>query len=617
MEPSENFVELTLTYTSNSTRFTRITRTYLIATVPGSLFEAGVLIFQREVALVDSSYTLGTRLKMMLRILDATPDCRRIVDLPAAEISDYEIKQAVMAFEEACHRKGLSSSYSDNASRLFRQIICKADAVLKGGRTTTAVVQGIRSERKRMRRLSTIRSDSAPPPFPHKNIPELIEKSIDHFREEHDSYLHAAKNAIDDYLSTRKHLQSLVDLSLDEEVLNQFNDRLKLSDPWRDHPFNDNELDAFILKEVLKAKTSVDIHLPGAKALKSLEQRSDLRTATSYIPYWLSYVCLPMCVLVAIATVIAIKTGWNTNSVSNLRFTDIRKLNSSRFLLQGEKRKTDDRTPIVEVHKNDLLFFQSIELLYWHFKNVVSFDWYNGDRIFISKSRSPRDLSHSHVNPFAKSYFEKHLVRRFKLKKVTPKSFRDGVASRKWLETNDIHVIRELLGHNSINTTREYLKSGIIHSLNESKVLEFQRRIEATIIYIDKGHGHLKKLNMNEQHVDLNLIPSVQLGDGTQCLDPSAPPLLQEKSGICSGMFCHEGNGCPNNRIVIGVSDVELLLRTLDYYKSRWQFLYSQNPDLFKKVHLSKIIFMRVLYSIVEADRPDIIQLTNTKVRNG
>lgn len=601
-------IEIHVTVHSISTRFTVRTRTFtFLNVVTASILGDGLAGFQAKLISRPVTDQFCATLKAVAEIINTPSDYRTTFDLAPGLISESLLLKSFLAFNQAVSQKKLSLDYSKLISKIFRDIIIASNCSLVDGRPVEAVLANNSSVfyEAEVRPPNITVSDLAA--VPHKTIKELHESSIEYLKNENDSYLKAAEMALDEHARITEHLERLRHYPLTEQQLLAFDTQSKKQDPWRANPFSEEELMALTIRKISIDGAKINFPLPGMNALPSLANFKHLRAAKSFGPYWLSNFFLPSAVLVSIATVIAIKTGWNTNSVSHIKISDIKQINTSRFLLQGDKRKTDDRTPIVEVHKSDDLFFKSLTLLSWHFNSVTSLGLYQGDMVFVSKVKNPTVLLHSHVNPFAPSYFKKYMVNRFDLKKVVPTNFRDNVASLRWLETNDIEIIRELLGHNSINTTHEYLRSGIISSLNQSKILEFQRRIEATIIFYDKGDAGLLELNLDKRHIDLNLIPLTQLGDGTRCLDPHNSPLKFERRNKCSGQFCHEGNGCPNNRITIEKSDVELLIRTLTYYRARWHILHSQNPDLFKKVHLTKLIFMRVLLSVIQSQRPDLV----------
>jgi hypothetical protein len=164
-----------------------------------------------------------------------------------------------------------------------------------------------------------------------------------------------------------------------------------------------------------------------------------------------------------------------------------------------------------------------------------------------------------------------------------------------------------LLGHADLITSDSYLENTLFFRLNEAMMLEFQRRIEATLTYAIGGENLLIQRSLASRHVDRTLL-LVPTGDGGACANFLDGPTLApvEPQEPCSGLACHSGTGCKHYRLTVNATTLEMALRTRLYYRTRWRRLHDQNPATFTEMHLPRLLYTYVLLKIVRDQRPDL-----------
>jgi hypothetical protein len=149
----------------------------------------------------------------------------------------------------------------------------------------------------------------------------------------------------------------------------------------------------------------------------------------------------------------------------------------------------------------------------------------------------------------------------------------------------------EAAGHKSLRTLSTYIDQLLARRLNSSINLEFQRRVEAEIVYSMEPDSSLP-------YARSMLYP---IGDGASCADPRNPPFSEYlEQGVCDGRRCHAGSGCPNVRLVINAERAEEVVRLSTYYRRNWARLIDQNRDTFLKQHLPNLTFNMALLGVLE-----------------
>ncbi len=155
----------------------------------------------------------------------------------------------------------------------------------------------------------------------------------------------------------------------------------------------------------------------------------------------------------------------------------------------------------------------------------------------------------------------------------------------------------------SLEQTAEYLDFILIDSIDKALILEFSKRLEATAIFQALGPDEFKNRALDPKHLDARLIFTT--GIGTQCSDPTRYPHLK-KLIPCDGEHCLCNGGCANHQLVITLDGVIISLRTLIWYRYRWETIYNRNKDHFISIDLPRILFITALINHVRKVRPDL-----------
>ncbi|WP_273163627.1 hypothetical protein [Massilia timonae] len=332
----------------------------------------------------------------------------------------------------------------------------------------------------------------------------------------------------------------------------------------------------------------------------------EYRFKYSLLPWFLVHHRLPNTVLTAIFLLLLSHTAWNPGSVGELTVDGIIRLPEGGYRLQSYKSKTDDHTPLVEVPRHMALLCKSIDLLLWNYEQLGKFSLINTKkekRVWFGW----QDDDFKTTIDFAHESRIKSLCNRHGIEPFAASELRPLKAALTYIPQGDLEAVRVLLGHNDLKTSDDYLKNTLFFRLNEAMILEFQRRIETTITYIHGGEALIVKRSLSSKNIDgkLFLVPT---GDGGACANFLDGPKSASTSADepCEALACHNGSGCHNYRTVINETTLEMAMRSLAYYRSRWQSLFEQNRLAFSKLHLPKIIYTYVLLRIASEQRPDI-----------
>lgn len=315
---------------------------------------------------------------------------------------------------------------------------------------------------------------------------------------------------------------------------------------------------------------------------------------------------LPNAVLTAIFVLLLTHTGWNPSSVGDLTIDRIKPLPQGGYELQSYKSKTDDDTPACEVPRYLKDHCKAIELLIWNYNQLAK-------KKFIDNSNEKRlwfgwqddgfkniiELTHEKR---ITNFCQRHNIPRFVSSELRPLN-----AALTYLPQRDLEAVRVLLGHADLSTSNSYLENSLFFRLNEAKMLEFQRRIEATITYEIGGEELLKQRALPRNNVD-QALRLVATGDGGACANPMDGPKFgrSENEEPCAALACTSGSGCPNYRLNVTKKTLEMAMRMRIYYKERWQRIRETNPTAFSELHLPKMLYMYVLLNIVKDQRPDL-----------
>lgn len=304
--------------------------------------------------------------------------------------------------------------------------------------------------------------------------------------------------------------------------------------------------------------------------------------------------------LVAALVLLLTYTGWNSKSLIDME-TDNIHIENTQAQIQGFKSKTGDYTPIVILDTTHTYAVESLRLLLWNRSQLINLGFIDKaqKKLWFSWSLSSGPLKHQYV---CFEHALKQLQERFGLPRFSLEQIRPQKLAHEALRTRDPEKVRRIAGHQSLSTTGHYLDQLLLTRVNQAVNLEFQRRLENTVLF------RLSKTNQSlESHVDKKFIDHrllVPLGNGASCVNPEAPPVNAFlDGGLCAGKHCNEGDGCPNRRVVLNQSQLQELVRKRIYYLRNWQRLKSVNQEAFEAYHIPEILFVFGLYDYVASGR--------------
>lgn len=296
----------------------------------------------------------------------------------------------------------------------------------------------------------------------------------------------------------------------------------------------------------------------------------------------------PSDVLLACALILQIHTHWNFISVLELKASDVL-VTKFPHRLQSVKPRTSDETPVVFVERTDELVIRALAHIRNRWERLVAAGIIGSDdgnlwfSAWFLKGRGPPQpiVSWSReLREFTKAY---------KLPSFTLEQVRVQCLALVATTRRSLGGATQSAGHMAGSTTLRYIDKALLRRLNSANLLEFERRLENTILYEMGRPASVRRLS------------NLSLGDGTQCADPLRPPNPAWMSaGICAGEMCHQGDGCPHRRIIIDRARLEEVIRSKSYYVSNWKRLADENSVRFERVHVPQMLFSLALYGVVK-----------------
>lgn len=342
-----------------------------------------------------------------------------------------------------------------------------------------------------------------------------------------------------------------------------------------------------------------------------LPQAPEYRHQFSFWPWFFVRERLPNSVLTSIFILLLSHTGWNQGAVGSLTLDSISALPDGGYILQGYKGKTDDQTPVSEIPRYMKLLCKAIDLLLWNYHQLEHLGLINTTaekRMWFGWQRDDFKttldvISETRIQAFCES----HGIERFQ-----PSELRPIKAALTYLPQRDLEAVRVLLGHVDLSTSDTYLESTLFFRLNEAMMLEFQKRIEASLTYAQGGEQLVARRSLSSRHVDSKLL--VPTGDGGACANFFDGPKLMsaETEEPCAALACQSGNGCKHYRLVVDETTLEMAMRSRLYYRAHWLPLYEINPSAFSEMHLPRLLYIHVLLKLMKEQRPDLYAKAET-----
>jgi len=301
--------------------------------------------------------------------------------------------------------------------------------------------------------------------------------------------------------------------------------------------------------------------------------------------------------LVASFVLLLTYTGWNGATLQGLGSDDV-VVDGDWVILKGYKGKTDSFVDDIYLDIKQPGVMMAINLIRWNRTQLVKLGFLPKTSKFLwcTWTSGYRLIEHQYVG--FQDGLEK-LQKQYSLPAFSLDQVRPQVLAHASLRTKNPEYVRQLASHKSLATTGHYLDQILMRNLNSAINLEFQRRLENTVLFRLSEIDSSFESQVRMKHVDLRLL--TPLGDGASCIDPEVPPYESYLAGnLCDGNRCHIGGGCQNRKIVIDLENLTALVRKRRYYRLNWRRLEHSNSQAFEKFHVPAILFTLGLYDYIK-----------------
>lgn len=294
--------------------------------------------------------------------------------------------------------------------------------------------------------------------------------------------------------------------------------------------------------------------------------------------------------LVAAFHILQIATGWNSDALLSMSINDIVPSDNG-YLIRGLKAKVGKMTPRVFIGPSQRGPWLAVNLILWNHSQLKKKGHIEQleERIWFCWSvNSPSDVM---LDMYTMYRPKRSLLARHRLPWFSDEQIRNHVLTLVSMRRrNGLLDAQAIGGHSEIDTTAHYIEQFLSKLMCESINLEFQRRLDSTLkISIWGAHSDFVK-RLRFQKYDENL--AIPIGDGTLCASPEEPPDWDWLvGGTCDARRCHAGEGCKNNRLVVTPSSVQELWRFVQYYRTNWRRLLSENEASFREFHGPAMLF--------------------------
>lgn len=288
-----------------------------------------------------------------------------------------------------------------------------------------------------------------------------------------------------------------------------------------------------------------------------------------YVPRW---------VKVAIELRVQIETGWNRDTVCNLRPNGV-SFSGGMIELQSIKGKTGElQQKVIESPGKWLRV--GLELMLEHQKCVVQYWPHETDKIFTAIIKKKDGWCFGRGVDFQ---LLERFITRHQLPPFTREQLRNQVAAGDYLKHDDPHRIQGLLGHGDLRATSNYLRQTVIAVLNRANIAEFRRQLGTTIVWAVEGEEKVIAHGMRIDDINKNLLFPVSDNNSPQVSLPACDAWVRE----------------PNKALVIDRVRLAHLVRQRAYYVEHWQRLRAEAPERFEKIHRPRIEFTAALWATV------------------
>lgn len=302
--------------------------------------------------------------------------------------------------------------------------------------------------------------------------------------------------------------------------------------------------------------------------------------------------------LVAAFILLLSYTGWNSSTLQAMGPDDI-VVTGEWITLKGYKGKTDTFVTDSHLDAKQPGVKLAIELILWNRAQLIELGFLPKDSKFLwctwTVHYCPIEFQYVGFQDGLRKFQEHYSLPHFSLDQIRPQ-----ILAYESLKAKNPDYVRQLASHKRLATTGHYLDQILMRNLSSAINLEFQRRLENTVLFRLANEDGAFTSRVQMKHVDLRLL--MPLGDGSSCKNPAAPP---DESyligGLCDGKRCHMGDGCGNRTVIVDVENLKSLIRKRRYYKMNWRRLEAKNSIAFEKFHVPAILFNLGLYDYIKS----------------
>lgn len=321
---------------------------------------------------------------------------------------------------------------------------------------------------------------------------------------------------------------------------------------------------------------------------------------------------LPKEILLACFIRLIIHTTWNKSAVASLKGENLpHPLPAGTFFIQGYKSKVKKPTTQVEITPSDHEVRDAIELITTHYNNMVELGFTPES---IWETPTSKNLTFLDTR-FLSVFIMRHHLPQFTIEQLA----KHQINVRKGIDSN-IRQSQIERNHSQLKTTSTYVDNPLARIYYDANNAEFQKRLEATVIFRHSGPESLKEYSLSKGDIDLKLFaaPSdetgvpywFQLPDGSTCTDIWAPiDKTSKNQQFCGGRKCHSGDGCPHNRILISTEDFVYTLRHQRWFIARCEaLLLKHTHEYFNEYIAPSMRFTFGLARYVQTSNPEMYQ---------
>lgn len=336
--------------------------------------------------------------------------------------------------------------------------------------------------------------------------------------------------------------------------------------------------------------------------LSALYPLSHVQTNRVMFGAALSDYYLPRLAVVACILLIAVDTGWNSETILSMRPEDV-VATETGILLIGIKGRTEKRQYSLTVTNTDAdsanevdatdrdinnpLTIRAVQLLLAHQRRVRLFMGKDEASMFatlnLTLKREDLIFQIPNLHSALHEFCDFHQLPRFCFIKL-----RDLAAHVDYLSPDgSIYTVNAFLNQKDLVTTSIYIHSTITRSLHEANILRYMKKLAATILF-DCGREEI----IEKKKIDKRLID-------TKILFPASPMQAEETRSRIDDWIDSGGQ----LQLTIGETEIRHCALQYQYYKKNFHILLNANSERFIYRHLPRIVATIAMRRVIEASR--------------